>query len=110
MKREDHLGATSLIYSLQAKPRPDHQYQVAYPRNMVLAYAVFMYEKQKLKKTAVLKLTASIDIASCSVVELDCHFRGAYCLHHQGNDEDSKHLSNIGQLLQDYTVQYPRRL
>jgi hypothetical protein len=26
------------------------------------------------------------DVAPCSHVEVDWHYRGAYCLHHQGND------------------------
>jgi hypothetical protein len=34
------------------------------------------------------------DIAPCSHIEVDRHFRGAYCLHHQGNHDDggSMHL------------------
>jgi hypothetical protein len=32
------------------------------------------------------------DIASRSVVEIDQRFGGAYYLHHQGNDGESKHL------------------
>jgi hypothetical protein len=27
----------------------------------------------------------------CSLVEADRRFRGAYCLHHQGDDRGSKH-------------------
>jgi hypothetical protein len=45
-----------------------------------------------------MKMTAFWDIAPCSLIEVDRHFRGAYCLHHQGDD------------IRDYTTQYPRRL
>jgi hypothetical protein len=31
-------------------------------------------------------------VASCSTVELYRRFRGAYCLHHQDNDESSTKL------------------
>jgi hypothetical protein len=34
-----------------------------------------------------MKIAAFWDIASCSLVEVDRSFRGAYCLHHQGNDD-----------------------
>jgi hypothetical protein len=49
------------------------------------------------------------DVASCSLVDSDQRFRGAYCLHHQGNDGGSTLLWNIGQHLPDYMVQHPRR-
>jgi SNF family Na+-dependent transporter len=32
------------------------------------------------------EMTALWNIALCSLVEVDRHFRGAYCLHHQGNE------------------------
>jgi hypothetical protein len=32
------------------------------------------------------------DVAPCSHVEVDRRFRGAYCLHHQGDDGGSAHL------------------
>jgi hypothetical protein len=44
------------------------------------------------------KMTVMWDITLCSVVELDQHLRGAYCLHHQGKDGGSTHLWNIGLL------------
>jgi hypothetical protein len=56
-----------------------------------------------------MKMTVLGDIAPCSLVEIEWRFRGAYCLHHQGNDGGSKHLSNVGKLLPDYTAQQPRR-
>jgi hypothetical protein len=41
-----------------------------------------------------MKVTAFWDIAPCSHDEVGQCFRGAYCLHHQGNPDDggSKHL------------------
>jgi hypothetical protein len=59
-----------------------------------------------------MKITALCNIAPCSCVEFDQSFRGAYCLHHEGDEDDydSKHVWNVGHLLPDYTVQYPARL
>jgi hypothetical protein len=34
---------------------------------------------------SLLKMTVFWDVAPCSVVEIDRRFRGAYCLHHQGD-------------------------
>jgi hypothetical protein len=34
-----------------------------------------------------LKMTAFWAISPCNFVEVDRHFRRAYCLHHQGDDE-----------------------
>jgi outer membrane phospholipase A len=31
-----------------------------------------------------MKMSAFWDIALCSLIEVDQHFRGAYCLHHRG--------------------------
>jgi hypothetical protein len=33
---------------------------------------------------ASMKMTVFWDIAPCRLAEIDRHFRGAYCLHHQG--------------------------
>jgi hypothetical protein len=50
-----------------------------------------------------MKVTAFWDMALCSLVEVDRRFRGAYCLHRQGDHRPdyggSKHLLNVGQLL-----------
>jgi hypothetical protein len=35
---------------------------------------------------ASMKMTVLWDMAPCTVVEVDRGFRGAYCLHHQGED------------------------
>jgi hypothetical protein len=35
---------------------------------------------------ASMKFTVFWDVAPCSHVEVDRRFRGAYCLHHQGDD------------------------
>jgi hypothetical protein len=56
-----------------------------------------------------MKIIIYWDIAPCSLVEINQCFRGAYCLHHQGNDGGSKHLWNIGKFLWDYMAQHPRR-
>jgi hypothetical protein len=32
-----------------------------------------------------MKMTVSWDVAPCSILEVDRRFRGAYCLHHQGD-------------------------
>jgi hypothetical protein len=50
------------------------------------------------------------DITLCSLIEVDRHFRGTFCLHHPYPDGwGSTHLWNIGLLLQDSTAQYPRK-
>jgi hypothetical protein len=46
------------------------------------------------------KMAAFLDIAPCSLVEVDRRFRGASCLHHL----------NVGLLQRDYTTLYLRRL
>jgi hypothetical protein len=38
------------------------------------------------------KMTAFWDVALCSLVEVDQHFRGVYCLHHHPDDGGSTHL------------------
>jgi hypothetical protein len=45
-----------------------------------------------------LKMTAFWDIAPCNVVEIDRHFRGAYCLHHHPDHGGSTYLWNVGLL------------
>jgi hypothetical protein len=47
--------------------------------------------------------TAFWDIALCSLIEVDWHFRGAHC-------RDNGVSKHIGLLLQEYTTQYPKRL
>jgi len=49
-------------------------------------------------------------VAPFSHVAVDWRFRGAYCLHHQGDDGGSTHLWNVGQLQLYYTALHPRRL
>jgi hypothetical protein len=45
---------------------------------------------------ASMKIRAFWDVAPCSLVGVDRRFRGAYCLHHQGEiDECSTHLWNV---------------
>jgi hypothetical protein len=61
-----------------------------------------------------LKFRVFFDVAPCSHVEVDRRFRGAYCLHHQGDDgpDDggSTHLWNVGPLQRNYTALHSRRL
>jgi hypothetical protein len=45
-----------------------------------------------LKLQEVVKISIFWDVAPCSIVEVDRRFRGAYCLHHQGDEAGSKHL------------------
>jgi hypothetical protein len=39
-----------------------------------------------------MKMTVFWDVALCILVEVYQRFRGAYCLHHQGNDYTAQHL------------------
>jgi hypothetical protein len=65
---------------------------------------------------ASMKMTALWDTAPYNFVEVDWRFRGAYCLHHQGDEPHcpdnggNRHLWNVGLLQQDYMALYPRKL
>jgi hypothetical protein len=59
---------------------------------------------------ASMKFRVFWDVAPCSHVEVYWSFRGAYCIHHQGDDGRSTHLWNVSQLRCDYTALHPRRL
>jgi hypothetical protein len=50
-----------------------------------------------------MKVALFWDVASCSLIDTDRHFRGTYCLHHQS----SKLIWNVS-LLPDYMVHHPR--
>jgi hypothetical protein len=54
-------------------------------------------ERDQVKSTDI-KMTVFWYVALCSLVEIDRHFRGAYCLHHKSDE-----------FLRDYTAQHPRR-
>jgi hypothetical protein len=60
------------------------------------------------------KMTAFWNIAPWSFVQVDQRFRSMYCLHRRvdrrPDDGSSTYLWNIGLLLRDYRVVYPRRL
>jgi hypothetical protein len=62
---------------------------------------------------AIMKVTAFWDTAPRRFVVYR-RSRGAYCLHHQGDDRPngcrSNHLWYVGQILRECTAQYPRRL
>jgi hypothetical protein len=49
--------------------------------NKVLKYVAF-----QVLTAASMKMIAFTEIALCSLVEVDRRFRGAYCLHHQGDE------------------------
>jgi hypothetical protein len=50
------------------------------------------------------------DVVQCSLMEIDCCFRNAYCPHHHHpNGGSSTDLCNIGQFLRDYMMQHPTR-
>jgi hypothetical protein len=65
------------------------------------------------------KITVIWDVTACNLLEGYHSFRGTCCLHIQGGrvstqssffpkDENNRFLQNIGTLLPDYMVQYPR--
>jgi hypothetical protein len=56
-----------------------------------------------------MKMAVFWDVAPCSLVDTDRHFRGAYCLQHRTDNGGSKVLWNVGQYLPDYTAQHRRR-
>jgi hypothetical protein len=37
-----------------------------------------------------MKMTAFLDMVPCSLTEVNQHFRGAYCLHHQGMNKSKR--------------------
>jgi hypothetical protein len=55
-----------------------------------------------------LKMTVFCEVP-CSLVEVYQHFRGTCCLHYQGNDRGSRHLSKVSKLIPDYIAQHPIR-
>jgi hypothetical protein len=81
---------------------------------MVLYYPLANMWQRSDYWIMVLKMIAFCDIAPCGLVELDWRFRGAFCVHHQGDDcpdgEGSMYFWNVSLLLWDYTGLYPRRL
>jgi hypothetical protein len=40
-------------------------------------------------------MNAFSDAASCSLIEIGHHFGGAYCLHHQGGDDETVSTSEM---------------
>jgi hypothetical protein len=66
-----------------------------------------------LGQVDILMMIAFWDVVLCKLIEIDWYFRGAYCLHCQGDESDgggSTHIWNVGILHQDYTPLCPRRL
>jgi hypothetical protein len=69
------------------------------------------FTKVQNKAFGFMKFRVFWDVAPCSLVEDERHFRGAYCLHHKGDDNGgSTHLWNVTQLQRDYTALNLRRL
>jgi hypothetical protein len=57
-----------------------------------------------------MKMITFWDTVLCSLVEVDSHFRGAYCLHHQGALLIAAvHTSDTAVYLNETTQYYPRR-
>jgi hypothetical protein len=48
-------------------------------------FPLFYFDRQICRCNFCLKVVVLWDIASCSLVNTDLLFRGAYCLHHQGH-------------------------
>jgi hypothetical protein len=55
-----------------------------------------------------MNMRVSWHTSPCSLLGVDLRFRGAYCLHHQGNDS-SPWRWNVG-VIRDYTALYPKSL
>jgi hypothetical protein len=68
------------------------------------------WEHADKQSTSEVMIKVFWDVEPCSNVEVDRLFKGAYCLHHKGDDGGSTHLWNVGQLQRDYTALHPRRL
>jgi hypothetical protein len=56
---------------------------------------------------ASIKMAVSWVVVPCSLVEVYQRFRGASCLHHQGNQASTS--KTTGKLLPDYMTQETRR-
>jgi hypothetical protein len=54
-------------------------------------------------------MTVLTDLTPCSLVHIYRRLEGAYYLHHQSENGDSKHLWNVGELLLAYTAHHPWR-
>jgi hypothetical protein len=55
-----------------------------------------------------LRVLASWDVVTCSLLETDQRYIGAYCMPYCP-DGGSKHLLNVTKLTPDYMAQHPRR-
>jgi hypothetical protein len=51
-----------------------------------------------------MKIRAFLDVASCSLVEVDRRFRGECCLHHQGDDQSTS--SRLHDAISQKTVMF----
>jgi hypothetical protein len=48
-------------------------------------HRVYLLVRLQVLTEANMKMAVFWDVAPCSLVEIDWHFRGAYCLHNQGD-------------------------
>jgi hypothetical protein len=62
------------------------------------------YVRFQVLTTESMKLRAFWDIAPCSLVGVDRRFRGAYCLHHQGDESSPTPLRLHGAISQKALV------
>jgi hypothetical protein len=72
-------------------------------RNVPVSFQILMTVSMKMR------VIWDTSIAPCRVVEVNRRFRGAYCLHYQGDRRDSggcKHVWNASKLSRDYTLWY----
>jgi hypothetical protein len=57
-----------------------------------LLFTIYLIVRVHVLTEAIMKMMAFWGIALCGLVEVNRRFRGAYCLHHQGDDGGSMHL------------------
>jgi hypothetical protein len=73
----------------------------------------FLVRYQVLSEAS-MKVAFLCNLVSCSLLDSNIRFRGAYCRNVQGDDYcsvdgDRKHLWILGQFLPEYTAKYLRR-
>jgi hypothetical protein len=103
IRKHSEITITFKIRQLVLKVRP-HTESKSFSRSHKPCLQFWKYHLVIIKK-----FRAFWDVAPCSHVKVDRRFRGAYCLHHQGDDRGSTHLWNVGPLQRDYTALHPRK-
>jgi hypothetical protein len=74
---------------------PPHQKPTTRNANTKTITPTRHYDARFHVVTAASTMTAFWDTVPCSLVEVDRRFRGAYCLHHQGDHVPSHHHHHI---------------